>query len=364
MRWLLIKDLQILRRSPLLVGLLIVYPIAIALMIGFALSSPPSKPAVAFYNEVPKNHGTISLGNQKLNVAGYASDLLSSVQPIKVHSRAEAIAAVRDGRALAAVVIPADLPQQIQSLITQGVGSPTVAAVSQRQGPDRAPVRRPGDLVAHQPGRAGRVQAGPAGGDQRPAAGAQRRQRADPGPDRPAAGAARRAHDRPGNAGLAAPQLPAAPGAEPGHQLRRPRHPGAGLRQAGAGHDRHAADRQRDPARRPHHAHRCLRGGDRGDRVADVRDDAAGGRDARGRAHRERIPAAGPRPGHPGPAAVGEGGPRRGLRHRGHAGDGRVRVAVRAPGLVPVRAVGGGAGAWAAWPSGRWGWRSARSRAR
>jgi ABC-2 type transport system permease protein len=126
MRWLLIKDLQILRRSPLLVGLLVVYPIAIALMIGFALSSPPSKPTVAFYNEVPKNHGTISLGSQKLNVASYASDLLRSVQPIKVHSRAEAVAAVRDGRALAAVVIPADLPQQLQNLITQGVGSPTV----------------------------------------------------------------------------------------------------------------------------------------------------------------------------------------------------------------------------------------------
>jgi ABC-2 type transport system permease protein len=126
MRWLLIKDLQILRRSPLLVGLLIVYPIAIALMIGFALSSPPSKPTVAFYNEVPKSHGTINLGSQKLNVGSYASELLRSVQPIKVHSQAEAVDAVRDGRALAAVVIPADLPQQIQSLITQGVGSPTV----------------------------------------------------------------------------------------------------------------------------------------------------------------------------------------------------------------------------------------------
>ena len=126
MRWLPIKDLQILRRSPLVTGLLIVYPIAIALMIGFALSSPPSKPTVAFYNQVPKNHGTISLGSQKINVGSYASDLLRSVQPIKVHSQAEAVAAVRDGRALAAVVVPADLPQQIQSLITQGVGSPTV----------------------------------------------------------------------------------------------------------------------------------------------------------------------------------------------------------------------------------------------
>ena len=126
MRWLLIKDLQILRRSPLLVGLLVVYPIAIALMIGFALSSPPSKPTVAFYNQVPKNKGTISLGSQKLNVASYASTLLSSVQPIKVHSEAAAVAAVRDGRALAAVVIPAQLPQEIQNLITQGVGNPTV----------------------------------------------------------------------------------------------------------------------------------------------------------------------------------------------------------------------------------------------
>ena len=52
---------------------------------------------MAFYNEVPKGKGTISLGSQKLNVASYASDLLSSVQPIKVHSEAEAVAAVRDG---------------------------------------------------------------------------------------------------------------------------------------------------------------------------------------------------------------------------------------------------------------------------
>jgi hypothetical protein len=126
MRWLLIKDLQILRRSPLLVGLLIVYPIAVALMIGFALSSPPAKPPVAFFNEVPKGQGTIRLGSQQLNVAGYASDLLSSIQEIKVHSRAQAIAKVRNGEALAAVIIPADLPQQVQSLITQGIGSPTV----------------------------------------------------------------------------------------------------------------------------------------------------------------------------------------------------------------------------------------------
>jgi ABC-type transport system involved in cytochrome c biogenesis permease component len=125
-RWLLVKDVQILRRSPLLVGLLVVYPIAIALMIGFALSSPPGKPKVAFFNEVLHDHGTIHLGNQSLNVASYASELLRSIEPVKVHSEAEAVAKVRSGAALAAVIIPAGLPQQIQSLITQGVGRPTV----------------------------------------------------------------------------------------------------------------------------------------------------------------------------------------------------------------------------------------------
>lgn len=126
MRWLLIKDLQILRRSPLLVVLLVVYPIVISLMIGFALSSPPGKPKVAFYDQVPRGQGHIRLGNQQLDVAGYASDLLRSIQPIRVDSLQAAKAAVRDGRALAALVVPASLPAQIQSLIEQGVGSPTV----------------------------------------------------------------------------------------------------------------------------------------------------------------------------------------------------------------------------------------------
>jgi len=125
-RWLLIKDLQILRRSPLLVGLLIVYPIAIALLIGFALSSPPGKPTVAFDNEVAPGRATIRLGSQRVDVGSYARELLSSVTPIRVRSAAAAREAVRSGRALAAVIIPAALPRQLQTLITQGVGSPTV----------------------------------------------------------------------------------------------------------------------------------------------------------------------------------------------------------------------------------------------
>jgi ABC-2 type transport system permease protein len=134
-RWLFVKDVQILRRSPLLVGLLVVYPVAIALMIGFALSSPPGKPKVAFLNEVPPGKGRIHFGTQQIDVAGYAKELFRSIDPIVVHSRSEAIAKVRSGQALAALIVPADVPAQIQSLVTSGVGSPTVQLILNSKDP-------------------------------------------------------------------------------------------------------------------------------------------------------------------------------------------------------------------------------------
>jgi hypothetical protein len=129
MRWLLVKDLQILRRSPLLVGLLVVYPIAIALMIGFAISSPPGKPKVAFYSGVPAGKGKINFGNQQIDISTYAKELFQSIDPIKVKSEQQAIAKVQNGDALAALIVPADVPSQIQSLVTTGVGNPTVRLV-------------------------------------------------------------------------------------------------------------------------------------------------------------------------------------------------------------------------------------------
>ena len=135
LRWLLIKDLQILKRSPLLTGLLAVYPVAIALMIGFALSSPPGKPKVAFYSEVPPGKGKLNFGSQQINISSYANQLFQSIDPIKVSSRDEAVAKVQDGEALAALIIPSDIPAQIQSLVTTGVGTPTVELVLNSKDP-------------------------------------------------------------------------------------------------------------------------------------------------------------------------------------------------------------------------------------
>jgi ABC-2 family transporter protein len=135
MRWLLVKDLQILRRSPLLVGLLVVYPVVIALMIGFALSSPPAKPTVALYDAVPTGRGQVSIGNQRIDVARYANQLFQSIKPIRVGSRAAAIQKVRDGQAQAALIVPADIVGQINTLITQGVGNPTVELILNSRDP-------------------------------------------------------------------------------------------------------------------------------------------------------------------------------------------------------------------------------------
>ena len=129
MRWLLLKDLQILKRSPLLVGLLIVYPIAIALMIGFALSSPPGKPKVAFYSGVAPGTGRLRFGNQQIGISSVENELFKSIEPIRVSSPDEAVAKVRDGQALAALIVPADIVQQIQSLVSTGTGNPTVQVV-------------------------------------------------------------------------------------------------------------------------------------------------------------------------------------------------------------------------------------------
>jgi ABC-type multidrug transport system permease subunit len=114
-RWLLLKDLQILRRSPLLVTLLVVYPILIALLIGFALSRGPEKPRVAFLNQVPSSASTINLGGQSIDVTKYTNQLFQAIKPIRVHSRAEALDKVKSGDALAALIIPPDVTQKLAS---------------------------------------------------------------------------------------------------------------------------------------------------------------------------------------------------------------------------------------------------------
>ena len=117
MRWLLLKDLQILRRSPLTVAVLLAYPVLVALLIGFALSRGPDKPTIAVLNQVPRDE-QLEVGNQKLGTV-FGGDLSSRVRTIDVSSRSEAERKVRDGDALAALIIPSDTLQKASSQVDQ-----------------------------------------------------------------------------------------------------------------------------------------------------------------------------------------------------------------------------------------------------
>jgi ABC-type multidrug transport system permease subunit len=120
MRWLLLKDLRILRRSPLLVSLLVLYPIVIAVLIGFALSRGPDKPEVAFYNGLAGQPAIVELGGERIDLTEEGSRLFEEIDPVPVDSRAEAIQKVRDGDVLGALIIPEDLASNLQSTLEPG----------------------------------------------------------------------------------------------------------------------------------------------------------------------------------------------------------------------------------------------------
>jgi ABC-type multidrug transport system permease subunit len=137
MRWLLLKDLQILRRSPLQAILLVAYPVLIAVLVGFAISRSPAKPRVAFLNEVPSD-ARVSVGTTELPKIGVNDRICERVECVKVKSRAEAVDEVRSGDVLAALVLPADLVDRINSLSTPVPATPEVEVIVNEEDPVKA----------------------------------------------------------------------------------------------------------------------------------------------------------------------------------------------------------------------------------
>ncbi|HYH59979.1 MAG TPA: ABC transporter permease [Thermoleophilaceae bacterium] len=147
MGWLLLKDIQILRRSPLLLTLLVVYPIVIAVLIGFALSRGPDKPRVAFVNLVPSTQTELDLAGESIDLAEYADTLFESIEPVRIdcegrsaeECQEEALDKVRSGDVLAALVIPEDITQRLQALQSlQAVDAPVVRVFYNAEDPVKA----------------------------------------------------------------------------------------------------------------------------------------------------------------------------------------------------------------------------------
>jgi ABC-2 type transport system permease protein len=116
MRWLLLKDLQILRRSPLLTALLVIYPIVLAVLIGFAISRSPEKPRVAFLNEIPPSESLEFGGDDGgFNQQEAFDELCSRVECVKATSREDALDMVRDGDVLGALIVPEDFIDRLEA---------------------------------------------------------------------------------------------------------------------------------------------------------------------------------------------------------------------------------------------------------
>jgi len=138
-RWLLLKDLQILRRSPLQAVLLIAWPLLIAVLVGFAISRDPEKPRIAFLNEVPADT-RINVGNSgaQLPATGVSDRICARVECVAVEDRAEAVDKVESGDVLAALILPADLVNKINSLSTLTPGVPRVEILVNQEDPVKA----------------------------------------------------------------------------------------------------------------------------------------------------------------------------------------------------------------------------------
>jgi hypothetical protein len=114
MHWLLLKDLQILRRSPLLTALLVIYPIVLAVLIGFAVSRGPDKPRVAFLNEI-RGDESLELGEGGFSQEQAFTQLCERIECVPAASRGDAMTKVREGEVLAGLILPADFVDKLQA---------------------------------------------------------------------------------------------------------------------------------------------------------------------------------------------------------------------------------------------------------
>jgi ABC-type multidrug transport system permease subunit len=128
MRWLLLKDLQLLRRSPLVTGLLIVYPIVLAVLIGLAISRSPEKPRVAFLNQIPTGAG-LNLGDGGFSQDEARHQLCAKIECVDVSSREEVEQKVKDGDVLGGLILPPDFISKLQGELSTNTAEPATVDV-------------------------------------------------------------------------------------------------------------------------------------------------------------------------------------------------------------------------------------------
>jgi len=101
---LLRKDLTVLRRSPLLLGALLAYPIVIALLVGLVAGYASSKPRVAYVDEddVP---AVVQVAGESFNVKSIIDEVVKNVTLVPM-SPGEAKRELASGKVVATITVP------------------------------------------------------------------------------------------------------------------------------------------------------------------------------------------------------------------------------------------------------------------
>jgi ABC-type multidrug transport system permease subunit len=101
---LLRKDLRVLRRSPLLLGALVAYPIVIALLVGLVAGYAAAKPRVAFVDDdnLPQ---VIVVGGHRFHIQTVIDDVAKQVTLVRL-SDEEAARELDNGKVVATITVP------------------------------------------------------------------------------------------------------------------------------------------------------------------------------------------------------------------------------------------------------------------
>jgi ABC-type multidrug transport system permease subunit len=132
------KDLRILRRSPLLLGLLVSYPVIIALLVGLVAGYANAKPRVALVDEdnLPP---IVEIAGQKFGVSKTISEVARNVQLVHM-SGPDAERQLESGKVVGVITVPAgfiaDLRTAVRSpslILETGTGGVTPRVQQQMQ---------------------------------------------------------------------------------------------------------------------------------------------------------------------------------------------------------------------------------------
>jgi ABC-type multidrug transport system permease subunit len=110
------KDLLILRRSPALVGVLIAYPLVIALLIGLTAAYANAKPRVAFVDLDGIPH-RLTVAGETFNIDNLIHDVAKNVEIVRM-SEGEAAQQLASGRVAAVVTVPRGFVADIKGLVS------------------------------------------------------------------------------------------------------------------------------------------------------------------------------------------------------------------------------------------------------